>query len=103
MVEVVFMRASVFNFHSLQCCQLRENEWKQSASVKVYETFRRNRGEQYLVQLVGYAFFRNNIDAFPVSLQRIECFVFYVEIKLSGESYAAHHAQRVVAERDVRV
>lgn len=38
-----------------------------------------------------------------ITYQCFECFFVDVEIQLCGKSDAAHHAQRIVAERDVGV
>ena len=102
-VEIVFMRTSVYLFHPLHSCQLGKNERQQAAPSQLHEAFRRRGRHHYLIQFVGNTLAGDDLYPFPVPFQCLERLFIYIKIQLGGKTHAAHHAQRVVAESNVGV
>ena len=67
MIEIILMRPSVLGLDALQGCHFREDKWKQATTVQFYKSFRRNRREKNLVQLIGDTFLADDFDAFLAS------------------------------------
>jgi len=97
------VRASVPCLHYVHLGKFREDDLQQSAALQIDESLAGDIGHEYLVQFLGDALSADYLYPFRVSLQRIEGLILNPEIETGGETDAAEHTERVVAEGDVRV
>ena len=102
-VEVVLVRPAVARLHDVEGGKLGEDYLEQSAAVEVHPSLAGMRGHHHLVQLFGDAFATDYLDALSVARERLESLLFDKEVELCGKADATEHAQRVVAEGDIRV
>ena len=103
MIEIVFMRSAVPCLHDVHEGELGQDKFEQSTAMQFYESPTGVVGHHDFVQLVGDTFATHNLDAFPVALQCLKGFILDEKLQLCGETHAAHHAQWIVREGDIRV
>ena len=102
-VEIVFVRTAVARLDAVQGGQFGQDEGQQAAAVEVDKAARRRVGSHYFIKLVDDAFTADDADALAVTPERLESLVVYLELQLRGKAHGPHHAEGVVAERDVGV
>ena len=97
------MGAAVACLNAFECSHFGQDDGQQAATAQFDEADAGRRRHHDLVQLVDDAFLRDNLDALGVAAEGFRCLFLNLEVQLSGETDAPHHAQRVVAEGDVGV
>ncbi len=102
-IEIILMPYALHQFHSAQSLEFGENEAQQSRLQQKHPAGRRTWRTHNLHQLVHYAFTRYYRYAPGITPYRLKRFRHYIETELCGKTDGTHHAQRVVAERHIRV
>ena len=97
------MRTSVPCFHSLQGSKFRENQRQQTATFQINKTFWGNRRKNNLIQFVRNTFTGDDFNPFLIPAKRFESIIVNVKAQLRSKTDATHHAQRIIAESDIRV
>ena len=101
--EVILVRAPVHCFYTLQRIQFRKDDFQQSALEQQLPSARRSVRSHELLNLVDDALLRDDAYALAVAMQRLPGLRLDLEIQLRSKADAAHHAQRIVGERHVRI
>ena len=103
MGEVILMPDPFLRLHSFQGTEFGENQRQQSATFQQVEADRRFRRKDDLIQLIHDTLFRDDRDALLVPFDRIESVGIDKESQLAGKADGTHHAQRIVAKRNIRI
>lgn len=103
MGEVILMPDPFLRLHSFQGTEFGENQRQQSATFQQVEADRRFRRKDDLIQLIHDTLFRDDRDALLVPFNRIESVGIDKESQLAGKADGTHHAQRIVAKRNIRI
>ena len=102
-IKVVFMGTAVARLNDVERGKFGDDELEQSAALQIHESAAGLRCHHDFIQFICDALAADDFDAFRIALQSLESIIIDEEFELGGKSHAAHHAQRVVAEGDVRV
>ena len=102
-VEIVLVCTVVTAFDTSHGCKLGQNQFQQSTAFQFDKTYTGHGCKHNLVQFVHDTLLRYYPYTLRVTAQGFLCLVLDTEIKLCCKAYAAHHAQGVVAERDIGV
>ena len=102
-VEVVFVGFAIAGLDAFECSHFGQDDGEQAATAQFDEADTGNGRHHDFIEFVDDALLRDNLNAFGVAPQSILRLFLYLESQLCSEAYAAHHAEGVVAERDVGV
>ena len=103
MVKIILMCTAVFLLDDIEGRKFGQDDVQKSTALQIFEADAGMRGEDDLVEFVLDALAAHNLDTVGHPFQCLIGLLFNLEIQLRGETYAAHHAQRVVRKSDLRV
>ena len=102
-IEIVLVSLAVDHLNAFQQGELRQDILQQPTFVEQHKARRRPVSHHDLVQLIGDALHRHDLDAFGVAGNGVERLGLDIEMQLRGETDGTHHAQRVVRVGDIRI
>src|SRR5262249_14446450 len=91
-VKIILMAQAVDGLGALQLHHFREDEVQQAGIKEELKSYRRNGGEDDLVELVADTLFGYDADALPVFRDGVQGALLDGEAQLRGEADGPHHA-----------
>ena len=100
--EIVLVAVIIDFLHAVEVHDLGQDPVEQAALEQEREPDRGHRAGHDLVQLVHDALVRDDVQAVGHARDGGEGVGMDVEAKLGGEAHGTHHAERIVAEGEIR-
>ena len=97
------MGSSVFLFYNVKSSDFRKYNLQQTRALQVFKANAGMLRHHYFIEFYLDALTTDNLDAVGHANEGIKGLLLYLEIQLGSKTDAAHHAQRIIREGNLRI